>query len=141
VIISPGGKLLCEACNTYPRGIRDGIRERTEPPLKYIWIEHAERNAIYLAARRGISTEGCTMIVELTPCVECARAIIQAGVVQVVINGGRSAEYSGDRYSGEHSTALAMLAEAGIAVRSIDPGVGIGAGEGPESEEIKLRRD
>jgi dCMP deaminase len=123
IIVGPDGSVRCEACNTYPIGVRDGIRERTESPLKYIWIEHAERNAIYLAARRGISTERCTMIVELTPCVDCARAIIQAGVVQVVINQKRSAEYCGVRYSGEHSTALAMLAEAGIAVRFASPSV------------------
>ena len=121
VIVGPDSQVRCVACNTYPTGVLDGIPERTEAPLKYIWIEHAERNAIYMAARRGISTEGCTVIVELTPCVECARAIIQAGAVQVVINHDRSAEYSGERYSGEHSTALAMLAEAGIAVRTVSP--------------------
>ena len=121
IIVGPDGSVRCEACNTYPSGIIAGIQERTEAPLKYIWIEHAERNAIYMAARRGVSTEGCTMIVELTPCVECVRAIIQAGVVEVIINHDRSAEYHGDRYSGEHSTALAMLAEAGIGVRSVSP--------------------
>jgi dCMP deaminase len=121
VLVGPDRSVRSEACNTYPSGVLDGIQERTEAPLKYIWIEHAERNAIYLAARRGISTEGCTMVVELIPCVECARAIIQAGVVQVVINEDRSAEYRGDWYSGEHSTALAMLAEAGIAVRFVSP--------------------
>jgi dCMP deaminase len=97
--------------------------------LKYIWLEHAERNAIYLAARRGVSTDGCTMIVELVPCVDCARAIIQSGVVQVVINERRSADYSSDRYSGEQSIALEMMAEAGVAVRFASP-----AGE-PEKEE------
>jgi dCMP deaminase len=90
-------------------------------PSKYAWIEHAERNAIYLAARHGISTEGCAMFVELTPCVDCARAIIQAGVVEVVINRDRASEYSGERYSDEHSIALDMLAEAGIAVRFVSP--------------------
>jgi dCMP deaminase len=121
IIVGPDRSLRSEACNTYPDGVLDGIQERTEAPLKYIWIEHAERNAIYLAAKRGISTEGCTMVVELTPCVDCARAIIQAGVAQVIINDDRSSEYLGDRYSGEHSTALAMLAEAGIVVRFVSP--------------------
>lgn len=121
VIVGPDRGVRSEACNTYPHGVLDGIQERTEAPLKYIWIEHAERNAIYLAARRGISTEGCTMFVELAPCVECARAIIQAGLAQVVINANRSEEYRGDRYTAEHSTALAMLAEAGISVRFVSP--------------------
>jgi dCMP deaminase len=61
------------------------------------------------------------MFVELTPCVDCARAIIQAGVVEVVINHDRTIEYSGERYSIEHSTALEMLAEAGVAVRFVSP--------------------
>jgi dCMP deaminase len=89
--------------------------------MKYIWFEHAERNAIYQAARRGLSTEGCTMFVELTPCVECARAIIQAGITQVVINQDRCAEYQGAKYSGEHPAAMGMLAEAGVAVRFARP--------------------
>ncbi|HWE50827.1 MAG TPA: deaminase [Bryobacteraceae bacterium] len=117
VIVSSGGNVLCEACNTYPDGVLDGIEGRTEAPLKYIWIEHAERNAIYLAARRGIATEGCTLVVELIPCVECARALIQAGIARVVINRDRSAEYDSARYSFEHPTALAMMAEAGVLVR------------------------
>lgn len=121
VIVGQDRDVRAEACNTYPNGVLRGIPERIEVPLKYVWIEHAERNAIYLAARRGVSTEGCIMAVELTPCVECARAIIQAGIAQIVINHDRSTEYNGDRYSGEHPTAIAMLAEAGVAVRFVSP--------------------
>jgi len=117
VIVAPDGSVCCAACNDYPQGIMQGVMERAEAPLKYIWFEHAERNAIYQAARKGLPTEGCTMFVELKPCVECARAIIQAGILQVVINRDRCAEYQGPRYAGEHPLALAMLAEAGIAVR------------------------
>jgi dCMP deaminase len=51
VIVGADRSVRCEACNTYPNGVLSGIQERTEAPLKYIWIEHAERNAIYLAAR------------------------------------------------------------------------------------------
>jgi dCMP deaminase len=121
VIVRPGNGLLAEACNTFPRGIIESIRSRTEAPSKYTWIEHAERNAIYLAARRGLSTEGCIIFVELSPCVDCARAIIQAGLAEVVINLDRATGYMGERYSGEHPIALEMLAEAGVAVRFVSP--------------------
>jgi len=121
VIVGTDKSVRCEACNTYPKGVLGNIQNRSDAPLKYAWIEHAERNAIYWAARHGISTEGCAMFVELTPCVDCARAIIQAGVVEVVINHDRTIEYSGERYSIEHSTALEMLAEAGVAVRFVSP--------------------
>jgi dCMP deaminase len=56
IIVGPDRSARCEACNTYPNGVHECIPERTEAPLKYVWTEHAERNAIYLAARRGIST-------------------------------------------------------------------------------------
>ncbi len=97
------------------------ITERTEAPEKYVWIEHAERNALYLAARRGIRTRGCTLVVELVPCVECARAIIQAGIARVVINQDRSVEYHSARYSDEHATALAMFTEAAVNVSFVRP--------------------
>jgi len=121
LVVAPDGSVRSAACNDYPRGILPGSVERTEAPLKYIWFEHAERNAIYQAARRGVSTEGCTMFVELKPCVECARAIIQAGITQVVINQDRCAEYQGVKYSGEHPAAMGMLAEAGVKVRFARP--------------------
>lgn len=121
IIVRPDKSVLTEACNTFPKGVVATIEARTEAPFKYLWIEHAERNAIYQAARSGISTEGCTMFIDLSPCVDCARAIIQAGLVEVVINQDRTTEYKGERYSGEHSMALQMLAEAGIPVRFVSP--------------------
>jgi len=117
LIVAPDGSIRCSACNEYPQRILRDIAERAEAPLKYVWFEHAERNAIYQAARQGLSTEGCTIFVELTPCVECARAIIQAGIIQVVINQDRCAGYEGPKYSGEHPAAMGMLAEAGVNVR------------------------
>ena len=121
IIVAPDGSIRCAACNDYPQGTLQGIGERAEAPLKYVWFEHAERNAIYQAARQGLSTAGCTMFVELTPCIECARAIIQAGIILVVLNQDRCAEYQGAKYSEEHPAALGMLAEAGIAVRFASP--------------------
>ena len=122
VIVGPGNSLIADACNTYPKGIDKTVTSRTEIPSKYIWIEHAERNAIYYAARRGLSTEGCTIFVELNPCVDCARAIIQAGLAEVVINQDRTAEYVSERYSSEHRVALGMLVEAGVTVRFVSLG-------------------
>lgn len=52
-------------------------------PLKYQYVEHAERNAIYNAARVGTPTLGCSAFVSLAPCVGCARALVQAGIKEV----------------------------------------------------------
>lgn len=46
--------------------------------------EHAERNAIYFAARRGVSIEGCILYTTDSPCVACARAVIQSGIVKLM---------------------------------------------------------
>lgn len=45
---------------------------------------HAEANAIVFAAREGISTKGSTLYVTMSPCVACARLVINAGVVRVL---------------------------------------------------------
>lgn len=69
------------------RGPDDLIDERWNArPDKYRWVEHAERNAIYQAARQGFSTEGATMYMNTTgqPCADCTRAVIQAGIVEIV---------------------------------------------------------
>jgi dCMP deaminase len=47
---------------------------------------HAEANAIAYAARHGVSVEGATIYTTLSPCYECAKLIIAAGLVRVVFN-------------------------------------------------------
>lgn len=44
---------------------------------------HAEANAVAFAARQGISTDGCEAYLQLSPCVECAKLLINAGVIVV----------------------------------------------------------
>ena len=86
VIIGPNHEIRSTGYNSFPRGIRDDVPERLVRPTKYLWIEHAERNAICNAARAGTATEGCTIYVEIMPCMDCARAVVQAGIVQVVVS-------------------------------------------------------
>ena len=80
--------------NGAPRGCSADEDERFQQrPEKYMWAEHAERNAIYAAARTGFSTVGCTIYVTHPPCMDCARAIVQAGIKRVV-----TAEQNADFY-------------------------------------------
>lgn len=57
---------------------------RGERPEKYFWFSHAEANAIANAARAGFKTLGCTIVVTHFPCMDCAKLIVQSGVVRVV---------------------------------------------------------
>lgn len=47
-------------------------------------VVHAEANAILFAAKNGIKTEGAKIFVTLSPCIECSKMIIQAGIEEVI---------------------------------------------------------
>ena len=49
------------------------LPDRFQRPTKYMFFEHAERNAIFTAARHGIRTDGAIIYVQALPCVDCAR--------------------------------------------------------------------
>ena len=70
------------ACNDFPRGVRN-IESRHGDTERLLWIEHAERNAIFAAARTGRSTARATLVTTFHPCVDCARAIVQAGIAEL----------------------------------------------------------
>lgn len=82
-VIARDGNVLVAASNDVVDGA-EATLERTTRPEKQVWIEHAERNAIYRAARRGINIDGATAYVTLFPCADCCRAMIQSGIRRVV---------------------------------------------------------
>jgi dCMP deaminase len=116
-VVVKGATVLVRGCNTFPEGLEDPTGERSIRPSKYSWIEHAERNAIYSAARAGVALAGARMYVELMPCVECARAIIQAGISEVIVSADRMLGYESDKYTEQHAVAELMLGEAGVLLR------------------------
>lgn len=89
VIVNPeNNTILSTGWNGFPRGIDDNVDERHERPAKYLWTEHAERNALYNAARNGISVEGATAYLNWGgyPCENCARGLVQSGIRRVVVS-------------------------------------------------------
>ena len=108
--------------NGFPRGVEDDITkvpERYERPLKYKFTEHAERNAIYYAAKVGIPLDGCTLYVDWPSCSECARGIIGSGIKRVVIDGDSPSFNNIElraRWKEDHDIASIMLSEAGVEV-------------------------
>jgi len=72
--------------NGAPRGCSadEGDSRGADKPEKYFWIEHAERNAIYNAARSGTPLKDCVLLVTHPPCMDCARAIVQVGIKIVI---------------------------------------------------------
>lgn len=88
IIVGPGNEIRSTGYNGFPRGFQDNDPTKQERPIKYKYMEHAERNAIYNAARFGASTEGCTLYCKWPPCSDCARAIVQAGITKLVLAHG-----------------------------------------------------
>ncbi len=119
VVLSPQRDIRTRGHNTLPLGIKPDPVERLLRPAKYTWTEHAERNAIYAAARLGIPLEGCIMYVDLMPCVDCARGIIQSGIREVVVSKDRMQTYLNLSYQEQHVVAANMLKEAGVLLRIV----------------------
>lgn len=60
--------------------------ERSQRPLKYSFIGHAEALAIAKAARLGTSTDGATLYLNWFPCDQCSISIVHSGIKRVVCN-------------------------------------------------------
>jgi len=77
---------------------------------KYLYVCHAEFNAI-LNTRNGSSVEGCTLYVTLFPCNECAKAVIQTGIKEIV--------YACDKYKDTTGVKASkkLLKLAGVKLR------------------------
>jgi dCMP deaminase len=116
VIVGKDNEIVSTGYNSFPRGIDDYRPERQERPEKYYWMEHAERNAIYNAARIGVSTKGCTMYMTCgIPCADCARAIINSGIEKIVIEMGGSGAKD-DRWIEHGHRSITMFIEAGMTI-------------------------
>ena len=91
----------------------DTDQRRYERPQKYFWTEHAERNAIYKAARLGISLRNNKMYFTSFPCADCLRAIIQAGIKKLFTE---KPDFNHERWGESWVEALIMLKECGVEV-------------------------
>jgi dCMP deaminase len=86
IVIGKDGEPLSNGYNGFPRGVLDLESRYNNREKKYRYVEHAERNAIYNAARTGISLkEGTLFVANLPVCNECAKGIIQCGISHVYV--------------------------------------------------------
>lgn len=74
--------IISDGYNGTPSGFENVCEDDNNVTKPYVL--HAEANAITKIARSGNSSEGATMYVTASPCIECAKLIIQAGIRRVV---------------------------------------------------------
>jgi dCMP deaminase len=114
VIVNDRQDLIGIGWNGFPRGLNDDVPCRHERPAKYQWTEHAERNAIYNCAAHGTATRGCRIYMPWYPCADCARAIIQAGIVEII---AVEPDWDDPKFGSDFKMVREMLGEARIPVR------------------------
>ena len=114
-IVSPDNIIISTGYNGLPNGCSDDEYpwEREGEETKYPYVVHAELNAILNANGRDL--RGSRLYVALFPCNECAKAIIQAGVKEVL--------YLSDNYASTAATRASkrMLDSAGVTYRQLHP--------------------
>ncbi len=123
IITSWDYRPLSQGYNSFPAGANDEIAERYERPTKYKYIEHAERNAIFSAARHGIALNTSRIYVMGLPCMDCARAIIQAGILELVYDAARQAQWVTPKYEEDFKLVTSFLNECAVSVRGWMPGI------------------
>lgn len=101
-IVSPENKILSVGYNGMPTGCRDDDmpweRDGDRLKTKYPFVCHAELNAIL---NSGSPLKGSRLYVSLFPCNECAKAIIQSGITQVI--------YLSDKYADSDDTKASKM--------------------------------
>lgn len=99
--------IISDGYNGTPSGFDNICEDDQGKTLPYVL--HAEANAITKVAKSNNSSAGSTLYITASPCVECSKLIIQAGIVRVVYI---------DTY---HNTdGIDILTRAGVAVEQID---------------------
>ena len=117
IVFDKFGNIRSTGYNGAPRGVKDRP-ERYQKPLKQFYISHAEENAIAQAARTGVSLDNCNMLIwGKTPCANCARMIIQAGIKTVYF---QQADIRLSNYKDSFEAAFQMFEEADVFVHYIE---------------------
>ena len=116
-IVNSKNRIMSVGYNGFPMGCSDDEfpweRQGSTYDTKYFYVCHAELNAILNS--RDSNLEGCRIYVALFPCNECAKAIIQSGISEVV--------YISDKYAETESTRASkrMFEAAGVKLTKLTP--------------------
>ncbi|MBR2327578.1 MAG: dCMP deaminase family protein [Clostridia bacterium] len=115
-IVDSANHILSTGYNGFPCGCSDDDfpwdREGEYSQTKYPFVVHAELNAILNAHGKNLS--GAKIYVSLFPCNECAKAIIQSGIKEIV--------YLSDKYADSDSTLASkrMLIASGVKLTRLE---------------------
>lgn len=110
-VIVRRGNIIGWGANNLPNGVEQ-LDERYERPLKYAYTEHAERSAIFDAAKRGNKLDGAEMYCPWSACADCARAIGMTGIKTLI----RFEMPENERWSESIAIGDRIMQEAGVEI-------------------------
>ena len=111
VAVGSKRQILAQGYNGFPRGISDSEDRYEDRQRKYELVVHAEMNVIYNASYNGVSLDGSTLYVHGLPvCSECAKAVIQVGITNVIMRK----QVPEERWLDSWMRTKAMFKEAGV---------------------------
>lgn len=99
--------IISDGYNGTPEGFENVCEDENDRTKPYVL--HAEANAITKVAKSNNSSDGATLYITTSPCMECAKLIIQSGIRRVVFC---------DKY--HHEDGIQLLERAGIEVKFIE---------------------
>lgn len=99
--------IISDGYNGTPSGFENVCED--ENGITKPYVLHAEANAITKVAKSGNSSDGATLYVTASPCIECSKLIIQAGIKRVVYR---------DEY--RLTDGVELLRKAGVEVEKVD---------------------
>jgi dCMP deaminase len=106
-------RIISTGYNGLPASLSDSLDRYHDRDFKLATIIHAEKNAIFNAAKNGSSSEGATAYVTWPPCSQCASALIQAGIEKVICPDPKNGP---ERWVTNFLLANELLYEAGVKV-------------------------
>lgn len=116
VVVGDAHEVKSTGYNGLPRGVSSEHAERLsrENGEKYLWFEHAERNALYNMVRGGTAATNCRMYCNSFPCADCARAIIQSGISELRTY---APDMQDSKFGRHFEVAMEMFGESGVNVQ------------------------
>lgn len=121
VIVNDENIVVGLGYNGFPRGVSDAEDRLNDRPVKYAFTVHAELNALFMAGPRA---KGATLYVYPTflppnVCQECCKAVIQAGIRNIVYYEVPYDEALRARWKDSIAQAQQMCDEAGVTYRGV----------------------
>lgn len=115
VIVDERRRIVGIGYNGFPRDVDDTAWRYADRAIKYRFVVHAEANAILNANSK---LEGCTVYVwPFSPCAECAKLLIQAGIDEVV--SPVADNETRNRWADSLDAAETMFAESGVITHTV----------------------